>query len=147
MGKESFSMACFITRHYTNNSITNTSTQQITDTGNSPAPEPCGDDTGNECHQSGNGGLGSMDDGREGHDGQRHVRYIVQKGLNKLILDGFTVSVRVRHGSYRRQRHNSNINIIIHLRGLLSVQILRFPQERLPLHPASPGTGLLQHRR
>ena len=31
-------MACFITRHYTNNSITNTSTQQITDTGNSPAP-------------------------------------------------------------------------------------------------------------
>ena len=27
-------MACFITRHYTNNSITNTSTQQITDTGN-----------------------------------------------------------------------------------------------------------------
>ena len=52
--------------------------------------EPCGDDTGNECHQSGNGGLGSMDDGREGHDGQRHVRYIVQKGLNKLILDGFT---------------------------------------------------------
>ncbi len=52
--------------------------------------EPCGDDTGNECHQSGNGGLGSMDDGREGHDRQRHVRYIVQKGLNKLILDGFT---------------------------------------------------------
>ena len=38
MGKEAFSMACFITRHYTNNSITNTSTQQITDTGNSPAP-------------------------------------------------------------------------------------------------------------
>ena len=37
--------------------------------------------------------------------------------------------------------------LIIHLRGLLSVQILRFPQERLPLHPASPGTGLLQHRR
>ena len=52
--------------------------------------EPCGNDTGNECHQSGNGGLGSMDDCREGHDGQRHVRYIVQKGLNKLILDGFT---------------------------------------------------------
>ena len=30
-------MACFITRHYTNNSITNTSTQQMTGTGKSPA--------------------------------------------------------------------------------------------------------------
>lgn len=32
------SMALFIAEFYTNNSITNTSTQQITDTGNSPAP-------------------------------------------------------------------------------------------------------------
>lgn len=31
-------LVVLITRHYTNNSITNTSTQQITDTGNSPAP-------------------------------------------------------------------------------------------------------------
>ena len=30
-----------------------------------------------------------MDDGREGHDSQCHVRYIVQKGLNELILDRF----------------------------------------------------------
>ena len=38
-------MACFITRHYTNNSITNTSTQQMTGTGKSPASPrrtPCG---------------------------------------------------------------------------------------------------------
>ena len=82
MGKEFFSMACFITRHYTNNSITNTSTQQITDTGNSPAPSHAAMIPAMSAT--------SPDDGREGHDGQRHVRYIVQKGLNKLILDGFT---------------------------------------------------------
>ena len=37
-------MACFITRHYTNNSITNTSTQQMTGTGKStafPRRTPC----------------------------------------------------------------------------------------------------------
>lgn len=90
MGKESFSMACFITRHYTNNSITNTSTQQITDTGNSPAPSHAAMIPAMSATSPEMGGLGSMDDGREGHDGQRHVRYIVQKGLNKLILDGFT---------------------------------------------------------
>ena len=51
--------------------------------------EPCGDDSGNECHQPGNRRLGSVDDGWEGHDSQCHVRYIVQKGLNELILDRF----------------------------------------------------------
>ena len=39
-GKKNFSMASGHQgqRNHTNNSITNTSTQQITDTGNSPAP-------------------------------------------------------------------------------------------------------------
>ena len=52
--------------------------------------EPCSDDSGNERYQSGNRCLRSVDDGRKGHDSQCHVWYIVQKGLNELILDGFT---------------------------------------------------------
>ena len=81
-------MAYFITGYYTNNSITNTSTQQITETGNNPAPShaamiPAISATSPEM------GLGGVDDGREGHDCQRDVRYIVQKGLNELIFNGF----------------------------------------------------------
>ena len=100
--------------------------------------EPCGDDSGNKCHQSGNRRLGSVDDGREGHDSQCHVRYIVQKGLNELILDRFPDQCqgqdtdRIGDGC-----HNGYVDIIIHLSGLLSQYIpLNYPRRiRVPYLP------------
>ena len=82
-----------------------------------------------------------MDDGREGHDSQCHIRYIVQKGLNKLILNGLADQCqgsdtdRIGDGC-----HNGNIDIIIHLsESPFRVHSLNYP--------VLPGTKSLRHRR
>ena len=38
-----------------------------------------------------------MDDGREGHYGQRHIRHIVEEGLDELVFDGFADKGQRQH--------------------------------------------------
>ena len=60
-----------------------------------PCKENADKERGTSCYRR----AGSMEDGRKGHDGKRHIGDIVEEGFQERVLDLFP---------YERQRENSD---------------------------------------
>ena len=99
---------------------------------------PGGDDPDGQCGSAGDGRSGGGEDRWEGHDGERHIRHIIEEGLYKHICDRLADQGQRQHADEIAgdgEHRDVEIGVVFH--------IIQPPlQER----PASQGRGAQRQR-